>query len=380
MSKSKRPIGIDLFSGAGGMSLGFEQAGFEIVAAIDNDPIHAQTHAWNFPQCVSLCADLSQLSGQEIRSQSQIGTTPVDVLFGGPPCQGFSLIGKRDPDDPRNRLLYDFARLVNELKPRYFVVENVKGLLLGDARQMVNRFVKRVERAGYSIVCPVRTLNASHYGIPQNRERVFIIGYARGQASPSYPEPIDEGRNEQNSVITVWDAIGDLPNIDDYEELLKSDVYYGRLGHCSHYAGVLRGEVPNKGDWSYSRSKEKGLSGCLRTVHDIEIVKRFAATEPGTQEPISRFYRLRKDGIATTLRAGTGRSHGSFSAARPIHPIYPRCITVREAARLQSFPDWFRFHPTKWHGFRQVGNSAPPLLTCAVAKMIVAALNYPQRL
>ena len=129
-----RPIGVDLFSGAGGMSLGFEQAGFDVVAAVEIDPVHAAVHKFNFPSCSVLAKSVTEVSGAEIRSVSGIGTRKVDVVFGGAPCQGFSMIGKRALDDPRNSLVRDFVRIVKELDASYFVFENVKGLTVGRHR------------------------------------------------------------------------------------------------------------------------------------------------------------------------------------------------------------------------------------------------------
>lgn len=377
MAKEQRPVGLDLFCGAGGMSLGFEQAGFDVCAAVDVDPIHVETYANNFPSCRALCADLSRLSGRELRERTGLGQRPIDVLFGGPPCEGFSFIGKRRRDDPRNLLILDFARLVRELCPSYFVVENVQGLLAGEAVAVLQSFVRRVKRAGYMVVSPIRTLDASDFGVPERRRRVFIIGYKGGLQEPKYPEsPFADDGNGRSRRPTVWDAIGDLPNIDDLEELLAGDEYHGPLGVPSRYAEVLRGWWRDPVDQSRPRSGNgNGLTGCLRTAHGPESVRRFGATEPGTHEPISRFYRLDRGGLAPALRAGSDRFHGSFSAPRPIHPLHPRCITVREAARLHSFPDWFQFHPTKWHGFRQVGNSVPPFLARAVAGSMMHTLQ-----
>lgn len=376
MESLRRPVGVDLFCGAGGMSLGFEQAGIEVVAAVDSDPVHAETHAKNFPDCRTLCADLSQLAADELRIQTGLNEKQIDVLFGGPPCQGFSVIGKRRTDDPRNLLLHQFARLVNELRPSYFVVENVQGLLIGEARRQLETFLHQVEGYGYSVATNVQTLDASDFGVPQRRRRVFILGYDRGLPSPEYPPstliPKVNGNSHQP---TVWDAIGDLQEIDASDEVLKSDVYRGELGPASRYARVMRGEMRDSED--HSRLDQKngdGSTGHLRTAHTPQTIQRFAATLPGEYEPISRFYRLSQEGLANTLRAGTGSSRGSFTAPRPIHPVSPRCISVREAARLHSFPDWFRFHPTIWHGFRQVGNSVPPLLGRAVGKMIRESL------
>lgn len=375
--KKKRPIAIDLFCGAGGMSLGFEQAGFDVAVALDDDPIHLDTYSANFPRCNTIRADISKIKGKDILSKAKLGKRDIHVLFGGPPCQGFSIIGKRRLDDPRNGLIFHFSRLIRELKPLYFVVENVEGLLLGKTSDILRSFIRRVKRAGYSVVEPIGCLDASNFGVPQRRRRLFILGYQKGLSAPELPAPssINNGDGKMSDPC-VWDAICDLPNIDDFEELLTSNVYYGPLGLPSDYASILRGDKRDREDRSQIRKLIcNGLTGCLRTAHSLETIRRFRKTRPGNFEPISRFYRLAKEGLATTLRAGTGRSHGSFTAPRPIHPLYPRCITTREAARLHSFPDWFCFHPTKWHGFRQVGNSVPPLLARSVARSIFLALS-----
>lgn len=376
MNASERLIGVDLFCGVGGMSLGFEQAGFDVAVAIDSYPTHVETYSKNFSGCQTLCADLSRLSGEEIRALTGLGERQIHVLLGGSPCQGFSLIGKRLLEDPRNLLLYDFARLVQELRPFYFVVENVEGLLLGGSIKILQSFLRRIKRAGYSTVTPMKVLDASDFGIPQRRRRVFILGYINGLPIPEYPNSLLDNNNKDNSYRpTVWDAIGDLPNIDEFDYLFDTDVYSGDLAPASDYARILRGEIHCSEDKPRARRRKGiGLTGCLRTKHTRKAVRRFAATKPGEHEPVSRFYRLSKDGLAPTLRAGTDQSRGSYTAARPIHPVYPRCISVREAARLHSFPDYFYFHPTKWHGFRQVGNSVPPFLAKAVAKTIRKAL------
>lgn len=358
MSRKKRPIGVDLFCGVGGMSLGFEQAGFDIIAAVDFDDINVETHKKNFPKCETVRGDLSTMTGAEIRKETKMGNRQIDLLFGGPPCQGFSLIGKRDSSDPRNKHLQSFARLVDELAPSYFVVENVAGLLLGNAEKQLRKFIRAVKRAGYSVVEPVKILDASQFGVPQRRKRVFILGYRKGLTAPAYPEPTHG--DEFKKTPTVRDAIGDLPDVEKCDALFTHDTYEGPLGKPSPYARVLRGNP----------KKQPVLTGCLRTRHKEEIAKRFHATKPGTSEAVSRYYRLSSEGISVTIRAGTGPDKGSFMAPRPIHPEQDRCITVREGARLHSFPDWFCFHNTKWHGFRQIGNSVPPFLARAVGRAI----------
>jgi len=378
LSIAERPIGVDLYSGVGGMSLGFEQAGFNIVAAVDIERVNVETHLANFPKCNAWSADLSRATGEQIRNNTKIGSREIDVVFAGPPCQGFSLIGKRAANDPRNFLLVDLARLIAELSPAYFVVENVQGMLLGKAKSSLDQFIQRIERAGYSVVTPIQVLDAAEFGVPQRRRRVFVLGHRVDRPAPEYPKPShpydDDGKS---GGPTVWDAIGDLPKIANYKYLLQEDTYYGDLAAPSPYARFLTGDKHDPEDLSPERHRNgNGLSGCLRTLHTPETIRRFSQTKQGTSEKISRFYRLAKDGLAPTLRAGTGPAQGSFMAPRPIHPFQDRCITVREAARLHSFPDWFHFHPTKWHGFRQVGNSVPPLLARAIAKTVARAVNH----
>lgn len=367
------PTAIDLFCGVGGMSLGFEQAGFDIVGAYDLESVNVEYHRRNFPHTSSFEADVSKLSGSSIREETKLGLTELDVLFGGPPCQGFSAIGQRRQDDIRSRLLHEFARLVDELQPRYFVVENVRGLTYEYSKPTLDEFLLRVKRAGYSVVEPVAVLDASRFGVPQRRQRVFVLGYRHDQTMPDYPEPT-HGCPGGIPSRTVWDAIGDLPDVSSCPAFFQTDIYEGPLGAGCDYALMLRGELADLEDLSLPRqANSKHLTGFLLTEHAPQVVQRFAATEPGTTEKTSRYYRLKFDGLANTLRAGTGPKHGSFTAARPIHPSQPRCITTREAARLHSFPDWFEFHPTKWHGFRQVGNAVPPLLARAVAKSVLKA-------
>lgn len=378
MRRSSRPIAVDLFCGAGGMSLGFEKAGFTIVTAVDQDPIHARTYQGNFPACHTLTKDVADLCGEEICEAAGILREEIDVVIGGPPCQGFSMMGKRQKDDPRNLLLYEFGRIIAEMQPRFWVMENVEGLMMGTARPIMFSFLRRLKKAGYAIVEPIQALDAKDFGVPQRRKRVFIFGYRRSLPAPSYPEPrVDAPSKNKIPRPTVWDAISDLYLLDDYDELLREDTYGGELGVGSEYSKTLRGEIDDPCDHSSRRDlRSKVLTGCRRSLHTKETIRRFTKTAPGNYEPISRFYRLTKNGMSNVLRAGTGRLYGAFTAPRPIHPVAPRCITVREAARLHSFPDWFHFDPTIWHGFRQVGNAVPPLLARAVGASVKKATYY----
>jgi DNA (cytosine-5)-methyltransferase 1 len=369
----RRPIGIDLFAGAGGLSLGFEQAGFDIAAAVEIDPIHCATHEYNFPYSTAICASVVNMTGEEIRRRANLSDTDIDVVFGGAPCQGFSMIGKRALDDPRNQLVFHYVRLVTELQPKYFVFENVKGLTLGKHAEFLKELIAALGHAGYDVQSPYQVLNAADYGVPQDRKRLFVIGARRGLQVPNYPKP-------QEKRVTVWDAIGDLPDADGFDVLNTVDEVRAKWKTKTSYAQCLRGIECDPKDFGYEREFDANvLTSSLRTEHTELSKKRFMATEHGKTEPISRFRKLPPEGLCNTLRAGTDSARGAFTSPRPIHPYLPRVITVREAARLHSYPDWFRFHKTKWHGFRQIGNSVPPLLGRAVASEIIKALGLKPR-
>lgn len=368
MSKN-RPIAVDLFAGCGGLSLGFEQAGFDIVAAVEIDPIHSAVHEFNFPYGKTICADVTKTSGEEIRRLAGLGETDIDVVIGGAPCQGFSLIGKRAFDDPRNFLVKHYVRLVSEMKPKYCVFENVKGLTVGKHVQFLNDLISELNNIGYRVHLPYRVLNAYEYGVPQDRKRLFLMASRKDMPEPSYPLP-------STARVTVKDAISDLPNADDYPALAFFDSVSVKWDTTLEYAKKLRGLQVDDQNFGYDRSFDRNVMTSSLTTRHTELTKsRFIATEQGSTEPNSRFLKLRWDGICNTLRAGTDSARGAFTSPRPIHPIYPRVITVREAARLHSYPDWFRFNKTKWHGFREIGNSVPPLLARAVGSSIMKALG-----
>jgi len=360
------------------MSLGFQQAGFDVMAAVEHDPIHCAVHEFNFPECAAICRSVADIDGRYIREHSGIDAADIDVVFGGAPCQGFSMIGKRILDDPRNHLVYHFVRLVTELKPRFFVFENVKGLTVGKHEKFLLEIIEAFEEKGYKIEKRYQVLNAATFGVPQDRRRLFLLGARRGMPLPSYPEKTHSPKSGQKEMFgegsrtpTVWEAIGDLPEANDFDELLDRDWVLAEFGRPSDYAVSLRQE-PKDG-------RRELLSSSLRTVHTQASIDRFDRTPFGAIEPISRFYKLDPDGLCNTLRAGTASDRGAFTSPRPIHPRSPRCITVREAARLHSYPDWFRFHVTKWHGFRQIGNSVPPLLAQAVASRLAEQLTARPR-
>jgi DNA (cytosine-5)-methyltransferase 1 len=379
-----RPIGIDLFAGAGGMSLGFEQAGFDVVAAVEIDPVHCATHKFNFPHCAVIPKSVVGLTGAEIRIAAGIGTRRVDVVFGGAPCQGFSMIGQRALDDPRNALVRDFLRIVGELDASYFVFENVKGLTLGQHRKFLHELETMAGSLGYDILAPWQVLDAAHYGVPQHRERLFLYGAKRSRKLPAYPEKITkaaDGRGRAPASLpvgpTAKDALSDLPDADQFEDLQFSDeTCVSTWGEPSPYASELRCLTNDAWHFGYARNWDPNLlTSSARTGHTEISRRRFSETAGGTTEPISRFYKLKRDGLSNTLRAGTDGARGAFTSPRPLHYAYHRCVTVREMARLHGYPDWFRFHETKWHGARQIGNSVPPPLARAVALQVIDAIG-----
>lgn len=384
-----RPIGIDLFAGAGGLSLGFEQAGFDVVAAVEIDPIHCAVHKFNFPYCAVLPRSISDLTGAEIRARAGLGRRRIDVVFGGAPCQGFSMIGQRALDDPRNSLVRDFVRIVAELRPAYFVFENVRGLTLGKHRLFLDELIEAFSSADYRVRLPWKVFDVADYGVPQHRERLILMGARRGEPLPQYPSatftPADMMPTRNRNLPTgptCRDALGDLPDAEQYPDLFEIDeVRTNEFTAPSSYARDLR--CLRNASWYYGyrrRWDRNTLTSSLRTVHTSISQRRFAETEPGQVEPISRFYKLSPDGLSNTLRAGTDSARGAFTSPRPIHYEHPRCVTVREMARLHGFPDWFRLHATKWHGARQIGNAVPPPFAKAIAARIIEAIgDQPER-
>lgn len=365
------------------MSLGFEQAGFDVAAAVEIDPIHCAAHKFNFPDTVVIPQSVATLSGDDIRRAAGLEGKQIDCVFGGPPCQGFSLIGHRVLDDPRNGLVMDFVRLVSELDAETFVFENVKGLTVGKQRAFLDELVEAFNAHGYNVRLPWRVLDAAQYGVPQHRQRLILYGAKKGRKVPDYPlqktNPADGTRHIVGLPLgpTCKDAIGDLPDADRFETLTEIDaVKTSTVKSASAYASEMLGLSNDSWHCGYVRNWNPAfLTSSARTTHTEISKRRFAQTRPGDVEPISRFFKLSPEGLCNTLRAGTDGARGAFTSPRPIHFEYNRCITVREMARLHGFPDWFRFHSTKWHGARQIGNAVPPPLARAVASQVIASLG-----
>lgn len=364
----KRPLAIDLFSGCGGMSLGVEAAGFDVVAAVEIDPIHALVHELNFPYGVTFCRDIRQLQWSEIKAGIQArgyAASEIDLLTGGPPCQGFSVMGKRQLDDPRNQLIFEYVRLLREIQPKYFIFENVQGLASPRHRTMLTQLCESLTAAGYAVL-PPRILNGADYGAPQKRKRLILLGHRQDMPPISYP-PLSHGP-KLSPYVTVQKVIADLapiPVFTDIDQGVYPPETAGTFGqfldnhlHCCHLRHL---DSPK-------------LWGHLGSNHSLEVRVRFQAAHPGRKEPVSRLFKLDADGLSNTLRAGTPTEKGSFTAPRPIHYHLPRCISIREAARLHTFPDWFQFHRKVWHGFREIGNAVLPLLAQKLAAQVIQSL------
>ena len=371
MSESAAPTIIDLFSGCGGFGLGAELAGFHTSVPVDIDPDLQASYGLNFPHTKVLEGDVAGMTAE--KWAFSLGMLRPDGVIGGPPCQGFSRIGKRRKDDPRNTLVAHFFRQVTLLDPKFFVMENVEGLLDEANADILQKGLALLD-AKYTVLRPM-VIKASDYGAATTRRRVVVIGYdpvRMGRLNPEDFQPDGIG------ATTVREAIGDLPGPMDQQAGDYSWSAYptggNTEGRLSDYARSMRALPPSGLGWKRAIENLAAgkVSGLASTIHTDAVAQRFRATDEGRVEPVSRYPRLSWDGQCPTLRAGTGKDKGSFQSMRPIHPSEPRVITVREAARLQGFPDWFCFSPAKWHSFRMIGNSVSPV----VAKHLLGTIKH----
>ncbi|POZ52994.1 DNA cytosine methyltransferase [Methylovulum psychrotolerans] len=365
---------IDLFAGAGGISLGAARAGFELTAAVEIDKFALETHQKNFPATQHLNIDVATLSGDDLMALVGLKKGGLDGLVGGPPCQGFSYIGKRDVGDDRNNLFMHFFRLVSEISPAFFLAENVPGILSGQYDAIREQAFSLV-RGQYEMLQPIE-VKASDYGAPTTRTRIFFIGYDPKRVRALTAEMFKPAENTVS--VLVKDALKGLP-IDINPAWLSEQSGWQPVEKMpkSHFRLAIVGRIPdNVGDpSSIERFMKRGeVSGCMGTRHGDVVKARYAALDFGEKDKISKSVKLHPDKFCPTLRAGTGSDKGSFQAVRPIHCHAPRVITPREAARLQGFPDWFVFHRTKWHSFRQIGNSVSPIVSEYLLSNIIKSL------
>ncbi|MFE5334835.1 DNA cytosine methyltransferase [Isoptericola sp. NPDC056573] len=333
---SDRPIAIELFSGCGGTSTGLLDAGFDVRLGVDFDApsIVAFRHNHEYRGSKGVVGDVSVLNGNELLEIA--GVDRVDLLVGGPPCQPFSVAGKRQGlNDPRGFLVQEFLRLVKESDPRAVLIENVPALATSHDGYVLRTIESTLSELGYTTRSAI--LNGAHYGVPQNRRRLIIVGI-KGVDPFDFPPMPTHGDDTllTQPIITSRMAIGDLPNVDQPE---------------SH-------DVPNHEP----------------TNHTDQMLKRFATLVPGKREKGSFHDRLHPDRPSYTLRAGSG----NFSPLRPVHYEHDRVITVRESARIQGFSDDFIWPDSlsRLQQYRQVGNAVPPPLARAVGEHIAKIVGW----
>ncbi|MEO7164685.1 MAG: DNA cytosine methyltransferase [Bdellovibrionia bacterium] len=364
---------VDLFCGCGGFGLGAKQAGFDVVVAVDIDETLQSAYKLNFPNTRVLTGDLSTMDADAWKIAT--GKDEIDGVIGGPPCQGYSRMGKSDAADPRRSLLYHFFRTVNIIRPKFFVMENVEGLLDDGNIQELDAAIKKVDKR-YNILGPI-LIDASLYGAPTKRKRVVVIGY-----DPKLVTEISELdlSAAQRAVVTVKDAIKDIPSPIAQEKDINNIGWakHRQVRVLSAYAEKMRAAPGDGMGWAVAVEKLKAgvISGNFDTTHTEKVKKRYAEVEAGSTDKISRAKKLEWNGFCPTLRAGTGTDKGSHQAVRPLHPTEARVITVREAARLQGFPDWFSFHKAKWHSFRMIGNSVSPLVSESILGIIKTKISH----
>lgn len=350
---------IDLFSGAGGLSKGFIDVGINVLVGVDNDAAALKTFERNHPGSIGLNADLSQKETfDEIKRL--IGNRRVDIIIAGPPCQGFSLTGPRNFDDPRNKLYLAVIEMVRMFEPECFIIENVPGMATMYKGQVKDEVLNRFRSMGYNVECQI--LCAADFGVPQKRKRLVFMGLKSKYGAPEFPIPyLDE-----EHYITCREALDDLPSR-EFELGMEVDVYT---------------REPRTAYQKRMRKNAKELYNHVATAHKQFVKDTIALVPeggnwkdlpPGVGE--SRKFNeawTRYDGNKPSKTIDTGhRNH--------FHYEYNRVPTIRENARLQSFPDDFVFLGTKTQQNRQVGNAVPPLLGEALAKKLLEIMNREEK-
>ncbi|MFD1168688.1 DNA cytosine methyltransferase [Oceanobacillus caeni] len=346
-----KPTVIDLFAGVGGLSLGFEMAGFNIVLANEYDESIAKAYKLNHPNTKMIVEDITNLPIEKIFHEYR---RKVDVIIGGPPCQGFSQKGQRKTiNDERNFLFKYFVAVVDFVRPRYFVMENVPNLLTAENGYFKEEIIDLFEGLGYTL--STDTLNAADYGVPQNRRRAVIIG-KQGESAIAMPRPLDYK-------VTIWDAISDLAYLSSGEGV-ECDSY--RYPPQSEYQRMMREGSDNL--YNHKATKHSELA-----IERLKMIPPNRGKEVLPKEHLTKsiysgtWTRMVKDEISVTITTRFDTpSSGKFT-----HPFLHRAITVREAARIQSFPDTFHFIGTKGSQMKQVGNAVPPLLAKAIATVVM---------
>lgn len=336
---------VDLFCGVGGFSLGFEWAGFNTVLALDKWDLAVDTFNYNRGDCVAVECDISLFDDERIKQFSS--KTRVDGIIGSPPCQGFSVAGTRNGADERNNLYLEFIRVVSVIKPLFFVLENVKGLITLDNGFFKEDIISRFTRLGYNVNYAV--LKASDFGVPQNRERVFFVGLNHDVFSDTFFE-FPHGTNDK--VIITSEALSDLPLLD-----AGDDPSCYRCNPVNDYQRFMRknsSSVANN-DITHHHEKTKNI---VSMIPDGGNIRDLPDEYYNVRKYDQAFNRMNSKTPSKTIDCG----HRNY-----FHYKENRVPTVRECARLQSFPDDFIFKGTKTNQYTQVGNAVPPLLAYHLA-------------
>ena len=342
-----QPSAIDLFSGCGGLSYGLGRAGFDVVLGVDHDSYALRSFVRNHPGSEALFADISKLTKKDFFPF--IGKRNIDVLIGGPPCQGVSLSGHRIRKDPRNDLFLSYLEILEFLRPRAFVMENVPGLASLFGGELFNVLLESFERIGYTVSHKI--LNAADYGVPQSRRRLFFVGLYNGPCF-RFPDSL------KATPVTSFEALSDLPE----DSLPDGTVYPGKAE--SKYQRLLRKGSKGIFNHQITNHREKTIH-IISQVPDGGNYKDLPAHLQGTRKVNIAWTRLKSGRPSFTV--DTGHRHH-------FHYLYNRIPTVRESARLQSFPDTFVFEGSRTSQHRQVGNAVPPILANIIGKQLLEYL------
>ncbi len=356
---------LDLFCGAGGLSLGFKMANFDVVGGIDFNESAIKTHKHNFPGHNNFVGDITKFSNEQIHEA--FGKS-VDIIVGGPPCQGFSLANKQESEDKKkdkNKLFFQFIRFVKELKPKAFVIENVQGIITKDDGYAKKQIYKILENEGYVINSDV--LIASDYGVPQSRKRAFFVGIIK-----EYQEIFDFSKLQKvDTKVTVKEALSDLYSLEtDFLSGKETSTYPINKIKLTSYQKYLREncgkELLNHNIYYPCKTVQDRMKYVKQGQNWKAVPNNLWSNPNRTNRHSSAYRRLDEDQVSVTIDTG----HMNY-----FHPKFDRVPTVRESARLQSFPDDFKFLGNKGDQFRQVGNAVPPLLAKVVAKELMNILS-----
>lgn len=338
---------IDIFSGAGGLSLGFEEVGFESVLAIDkwNDAI--KTYNLNHKNKVGTTVDIHEFSNDDLEKYKEQDITGI---IGGPPCQGFSLVGTRDTNDPRNSLYIEYVRFVSIIKPKFFVLENVSGLLSLEKGKFKQDILERFNQLGYNV--DFRLLTASDYGVPQSRKRVFFVGLRKDIFENEY---FDFDKLTKRNIVSTKDAISDLPNAVNH----KNPIEYVREP-ITEFQKYIRRNATHVYNHELTNHTQQTVD-IISLVPDGGGIRDLPEEYYGIRNYNNAFRRMDSNLPSSTIDCG----HRNY-----FHYSENRVPTVRESARIQSFPDWYVFSGSKTSQYTQVGNAVPPLLASIIAQEI----------